>query len=314
MKQGTDTAAPRRRVHYVCTATVGATLVLVMAGGLVTNTGSALAVPDWPTTFGHNMFTYPPSQWVGGVLYEHTHRLLGSLVGLLTILLTVAAWIWDERVWVRWLTFVALLAVIAQGVLGGMRVVLLQHELAIVHGCFAQAFFGLLVFLWAATSKTWNSLGRSETLEGSWFPALLAVALPTAVYTQIVLGALLTHRGQALWEHVAVAGVVSGLVIVALIWVMRAAPWLAELRAPVFALAGLVSLQLSLGLMAYLWHFANLHLRLPYEFGLALLAAHRMTGTLVWGASLVFGLRLGRILLQPMDTGWAVKEASKAWT
>lgn len=315
VEQERNKASVRRRLHHVCTATVGATLALVMAGGLVTNTGSALAVPDWPTTFGYNMFTYPPSQWVGGVLYEHTHRLLGSLVGLLTIALLAAAWFWEERSWVRWLTFVALIAVIAQGVLGGMRVVLLRHDLAMVHGSFAQAFFGLLVVLWVVTAPSWDRLGESSaTLQGSRLAGSLALVLPAAVYTQIVLGAFLTHRGQALWEHVAGAALVAGLVVVALAWVMRASPETAALRTPVFALAGLVALQLSLGFLAYLWHFTNLHLRLPYQVGLMVLAAHRMTGTLVWGTSLVFALRLARALFRSEGAGWSVKEASKAWT
>ncbi len=315
MKREANTSSLRRRVHYVCTATVGATLTLVMVGGLVTNTGSALAVPDWPTTFGHNMFTYPPSQWVGGVLYEHTHRLLGSLVGFLTIGLSIAVWFWDRRPWIRWLSFVALVAVIAQGVLGGMRVVLLRHELAIVHGSFAQAFFGLLVVLWVATSRSWERLGGgSASLENSGFAGFLAVALPAAVYTQIVLGAFLTHRGQALWEHVVGAGLVAALIMIALVWTMRVAPTIGELRTPVCALAGLLGLQLSLGFLAYLWHFTNLHLRLPYEWGLTLLAAHRTTGALVWAASLVFAIRLGRIRFQSAGAGWSVKEASKVWT
>ncbi|GIW44108.1 MAG: cytochrome aa3 oxidase assembly protein CtaA [Candidatus Binatia bacterium] len=307
----------KRWLHAVCTATAGATLALVMVGGLVTNTGSALAVPDWPTTFGYNMFTYPPSQWIGGVLYEHSHRLLGSLVGFLTILLLVAAWRWEDRPWVRWLSALALVAVVLQGVLGGMRVVLLRHELAIIHGCFAQAFFGLLVTLWVVTSETWERLSASPGIgRSSWIGGLLAILVPGAVFSQIALGALVTHRGQALWEHIGMAGVVATLVLCAFTWVMRNARDVRALRIPVFALAGLVSLQLSLGLMAYLWHFTNLHLQLPYGVGLGLLAAHRMTGTLLWGTSLVFALRLGRVRAASLGPVWHGAEtgASKAWT
>src|SRR5574337_1059643 len=127
--------------HRLALSTAAATLLLIFVGGLVTNTGSALAVPAWPTTFGYNMFLYPWSQMVGGVLYEHSHRLLGSAVGMLTIALVVALWATDRRRSVRWLALGALAGVVVQGVVGGLRVVLLDNQLAIVHGCLAQAFF-----------------------------------------------------------------------------------------------------------------------------------------------------------------------------
>ena len=97
-------------------------MLLVLAGSLVTSTGSGLSVPDWPTTYGWNMFSFPPSKWVGGILYEHGHRLIASTVGFLTIVL--AAWLGsrEPRRWMKWLGAAALGAVIAQGVLGGLTV------------------------------------------------------------------------------------------------------------------------------------------------------------------------------------------------
>src|SRR6185436_4670006 len=106
----------------VALATLAATAVLIVLGGLVTNTGAALAVPDWPSTFGHNMFLFPWSRMVGGVFYEHSHRLLGALVGMLT--LALAAVLWPRGGRLRALGIVAVVAVIAQGVVGGLRVVL----------------------------------------------------------------------------------------------------------------------------------------------------------------------------------------------
>ena len=109
-------------LHRFSQFVVGCTVLLVLAGSLVTSTGSGLAVPDWPTTYGWNMFTFPPSKWVGGIFYEHGHRLIASTVGFLTIIL--AAWLWraDPRGWMKRLGVVALLAVIMQGVLGGITV------------------------------------------------------------------------------------------------------------------------------------------------------------------------------------------------
>ena len=150
------TPAAARWPHWLAVATASATLLLIVAGGLVTNTGSAMAVPDWPTTFGSNMFLFPWSRMVGGILYEHSHRLIGSLVGLLTMALAIGLWVTESRVWVRRLGMAAAIAVVLQGILGGLRVVLAEHGLAIVHGCVAQAFFALLISLVVITSSTWH--------------------------------------------------------------------------------------------------------------------------------------------------------------
>src|SRR5687767_3511012 len=109
--------------HRLALVTVAATFVLILFGGLVTNTGAALAVPDWPSTFGHNMFLFPWSGMIGGVFYEHSHRLIGAVVGLLTLALAAALWPRGGRL--RMLGLIALGVVIAQGVIGGLRVILL---------------------------------------------------------------------------------------------------------------------------------------------------------------------------------------------
>ena len=179
-----------RRAHRLAVLTAAATCVLIVFGGLVTNTGAALAVPDWPTTFGHNMFLFPWSQMVGGVFYEHSHRLLGSLVGLLT--LALAAVLWPRGGRLRALGIAAVVAVIAQGVIGGLRVVLLTDGLAMVHGPLAQAFFALIVAIALITSER---MGRPvAALDGATRGLTLAAAL--LVYLQIVFGALLTHAGR----------------------------------------------------------------------------------------------------------------------
>ena len=178
----------RKLAHGLALVTAAVTFVLILFGGLVTNTGAALAVPDWPTTFGHNMFLYPWAQMVGGVFYEHSHRLIGAFVGLLTLALGVA--LWPSRL--RWLGVAAIVAVVAQGVLGGLRVVLLEGTLAILHGCLAQAFFGLLVAIALLSART-----SSPSLRGLP-PSTRAFTIATVilVYAQIVFGALLTHTGR----------------------------------------------------------------------------------------------------------------------
>src|ERR1700742_5051645 len=109
-------------LHLLALLVAVSTAVLIFAGSLVTSTNSGLSVPNWPTTYGWNMFTFPPSKWVGGIFYEHGHRLIASTVGFLTIVL--AAWLWrvDPRRWMKWLGVLALVAVVLQGVLGGLTV------------------------------------------------------------------------------------------------------------------------------------------------------------------------------------------------
>ena len=177
---------------------VAFTLFLIGSGGLVTSKGVGLAVPDWPTTFGYHMFLFPFSKWVGGIFYEHTHRLIASTIGFLTIIL--AGWIWraDSRRWVRVLGFVALGAVILQGVLGGLRVTMLKDEIGIFHACLAQAFLGLLVVIALATSQRWVSLTTIASRES--FSGIVRFAIITAVtvYVQLALGATMRHQHRDL--------------------------------------------------------------------------------------------------------------------
>ncbi|HMJ05227.1 MAG TPA: COX15/CtaA family protein [Chthoniobacterales bacterium] len=173
----------------------GLTLFLICSGGMVTSKGVGLAVPDWPTTFGYNMFLFPISQWIGGVFFEHTHRLIASVIGILTIVLAVWLWRAETRRWMRILGVVALGSVILQGVLGGLRVTLLKDEIGIFHACLAQAFFGLLVFIALATSEHWIQANASS-LEGAavWLP-IITVAL---IYLQLGLGATMRHQHRDL--------------------------------------------------------------------------------------------------------------------
>jgi cytochrome c oxidase assembly protein subunit 15 len=178
--------------------TAAAALLLICSGGTVTSKGVGLAVPDWPTTFGDNMFLFPFSKWVGGIFFEHTHRLIASGVGSLTIIL--AAWVWlaDSRRWVRSLAFAALGAVILQGVLGGLRVTMLKDQIGIFHACLAQAFLGLLVVIALATSRRWETfvpVARDEALTRI---GKIAIATTITIYIQLALGATMRHQHRDL--------------------------------------------------------------------------------------------------------------------
>jgi cytochrome c oxidase assembly protein subunit 15 len=171
-----------------------ATLVLVFVGALVTSTGSGLAVPDWPLSFGQ---VFPPM--IGGVFYEHGHRLVAAFVGMLTVTLVVLLSHWEPRAWVRWLGRGALLAVILQGLLGGLTVLLrLPTAVSVTHACLAQAFFCLMVTLAVCTAPSWYTYRALWTDER--LPSLRALATGTTalVYVQLILGALMRHTGAGL--------------------------------------------------------------------------------------------------------------------
>ena len=134
-------------LHRMARLTAGATFLLIVIGGIVTSTESGLAVPDWPTTFGYNMFRYPLSEMVGGILYEHSHRLMGSFRRAFDSRSLYFPLVRDSRKWLKWLGLAVLVAVIVQGVLGGLRVTQIDRNFAIVHACLAQAFFACFVGL-----------------------------------------------------------------------------------------------------------------------------------------------------------------------
>jgi len=268
-----------------------ATLVLILLGGLVTNSGSALAVPDWPTTFGYNMFLYPWSQMVGGIFYEHSHRLIGSLVGLLTVALAVLLWRVERRPWLRRLGALAVLFVCVQGLVGGLRVVLVKDTLAVFHGSIAQAFFGLTVALALFTSREWAAAASSSAPAASlrW----LGIATTALLYLQIIFGALLTHWGR-LDAHLVTALALFVLIPMFGVKVLRQHRDDPNLTGPAMGMKLLFVVQLLLGLGAYAVRFTSMALPFGSVIALAFPVAHRLTAALLLGVSLVLTLRLCR--------------------
>src|SRR5215471_748943 len=176
-------------LHRFAKFLAGCTVLLLLAGSLVTSTGSGLSVPDWPTTYGWNMFTFPPSKWVGGILYEHGHRLIASTVGFLTIVL--AAWLWfsDRRGWMKRLGITALGAVIAQGVLGGLTVMFfLPPAISTAHAGLAEIFFCITVALALFTSPGWMDAYDARITDDTGLRRL-ATATTVLIYSQILVGA-----------------------------------------------------------------------------------------------------------------------------
>src|SRR5258705_12864631 len=145
-----------RWFHRFAILLAAATLCLVCIGGLVTSHGAGMAVPDWPTTYGYNLFFFPVSKWIGGIFYEHSHRLFASGVGFLTVILAVWLWLKEERRWLRWLGIAALLAVALQGGLGGVRGTQMKDVLGVFHATLAQMCPAPLSSTSSFTSARWD--------------------------------------------------------------------------------------------------------------------------------------------------------------
>ena len=183
-------------LHRFSKFLVACTVLLILAGSLVTSHDAGLSVPDWPTSYGWNMFTFPPSMWVANILYEHGHRLIASSVGLLTIVMAIWLWVADPRRWLRWFGVAALGAVIAQGLLGGLTVLFfLPAAVSTAHAGLAEVFFCMTVAIALFTSPRWIA-GHVEVDDGAL--RRLATATTVLVSAQILAGAIMRHTGAGL--------------------------------------------------------------------------------------------------------------------
>jgi cytochrome c oxidase assembly protein subunit 15 len=184
-------------LHRFAVFVAACTVLLLAAGGMVTSTDSGLAVPDWPNTYGHFMFSFPLEKMVGGIFYEHGHRMIASIVGMLTIALAVWTWRVDSRRWIRWLGVIALGAVVLQGLLGGLTVLfLLPAAISIGHAALAQLFFCITVSLALFTSPGWRN--PPQPIADDAGLKKLARMTAALIYLQILLGATMRHRDAGL--------------------------------------------------------------------------------------------------------------------
>jgi cytochrome c oxidase assembly protein subunit 15 len=175
-----------------------ATFLLIGLGGLVTSHEAGMSVPDWPTTYGYNMFVFPVDKWIGGIFYEHSHRLLASAVGLLTTILAVWLWLKDPRKWLTWLGVAAFLLVIVQGILGGLRVRWQLDWLGVPHGAVAQAFQVLTCAIALFTSRWWLNSSAEKQISVPRGLRSHVLYVTILIFIQLLIAATMRHQHAGL--------------------------------------------------------------------------------------------------------------------
>ncbi|MDZ4780719.1 MAG: COX15/CtaA family protein [Planctomycetia bacterium] len=311
------------RPHFWAVLLCCATFPLIWVGGLVTTTEAGMAVPDWPTTYGYNMFLYPWQTWMFGpwdLFIEHGHRLLGSVSGLLSIALCVTLWLYDDRRYARWLGVATLIAVIAQGVLGGLRVQLDQNTLAMIHGCTGPAFFALTAVMATITSRWWREAATQPRGEDHARIMPLGATTSLLAFLQLTLGAQLRHvpvdaspgsfRAMVLL-HLMLAVVLALYVGMLVVRTLRAGRGERLLTRPAHRLAMLFTLQLVLGTGAWVlnyqwpqwlgehaWNAAHTNVQegLPQVM---VTTAHMAVGSLILVNAVLLTIRSARLLRRP---------------
>jgi cytochrome c oxidase assembly protein subunit 15 len=253
-----------------------------------------MAFRDWPTSDGHGMLSYPWWQSVGDKFLEHGHRLAGIVIGLASIGLCVACATLDRRTWVRWLGLTVLLTVVAQGLLGGQRVLLDARGLAFVHGSFAALVFGLIAAVAVITSRTWRERHDAHITSPRRLRALSIITI-ACLFAQYVLGGLVRHRGMSLYEHLGFAFIAALFAVwLALAAMASGARWL---QPPAAALAGLTIVQLALGAGAWVTRFGFGDYVAIYRSNvqIAFRTAHVLTGMLLFATGVVLAVRILRV-------------------
>ena len=240
-----------RGLHRFAIFTACVTLLLIVAGALVTSNEAGLSVPDWPTTFGS---FYKIPRMVGGIKYEHGHRMMAEFVGLLTIILAVWTWRVEKRRWLRMLGLAALGTVIAQGILGGITVLFfLPPAVSSAHAALAQTFFCIAVAIAVFTGRRWIEEQPRVELDVRR-PSLFTLTLLSifVLYVQLLLGAMFRHNGLSWWPHVIHAGVVAIVLSWTAIRAISVYAQIEAVRRPAVAMLGLMVGQLCLGFLAFI--------------------------------------------------------------
>jgi cytochrome c oxidase assembly protein subunit 15 len=287
-------------LHRFTLFVTGATLLLIVAGALVTSHDAGLATNDWPLSNGQ---VFP--EMVGNLFWEHGHRMIATSVGILVIILNIWLWRSEKRAWVRRLGLVALVAVIAQGLLGGLTVkMMLPLAVSSAHATLAQLFFCTMVSLSVFTSAGWSEERTSFEEKGNLSLRYLLVAAAISILIQLVLGATLRH--SATWDqhlptsllltHLGGALAVVLILGSAIVTVLRRHAGERYLTRPAQIAALLLVVQLSLGIAAYLTRLASPNSPQPRNPMVGITVAHVACGALVFATTIMLSLRAFRVL------------------
>lgn len=239
-----------RGLHRFAILLASCAFTLIIAGALVTSEDAGLSVPDWPTSFG-SVYRIPPM--IGGVRFEHTHRMIAEFVGLLTILFCVTAFQVERRNWLRKLSLAAIGIVITQGVLGGITVLyFLPWYISSAHAALAQTFFSIAVLMSIYTGRGWVESSRPVIVEtevpGTRVLTLLSIV---AVYLQLFFGAAFRHGGISIEAHLVNAGLTAGVLTWTAVRVLSRYGLYPSFRRPAVVMLSLLMLQITLGFAAY---------------------------------------------------------------
>ena len=289
-----STATPYNQAHHrFLVFTACATFLLIVAGALVTSNDAGLSVPDWPTSFG-SLYKLPPM--VGGVRFEHSHRMVAEFIGLLTIIVAIWTWRADRRSWVRKLGISAIVAVIAQGILGGITVLFyLPPAVSTAHAALGQTFFCILVALAVVTRRDWMETPVMESDQRRRSLRTLTLCAVAAVYVQLILGAGFRHSGIKLLPHLLSAVVVTVLLLWTTVRALLNYPHVQAVRRPAIALLSLLVVQLLLGFAAYLTRVQWGKDAVQPQFSMVVATvAHVAVGALVLATSVVLAMQTWR--------------------
>jgi cytochrome c oxidase assembly protein subunit 15 len=270
------------------------TFLLLIAGALVTSNDAGLSVPDWPTSFGS---WYKIPKLVGGVQFEHTHRMIAQGAGLLTIILAVWTWRVEKRRWLRVLAYAAVGTVIAQGILGGITVLwYLPWQISSAHAALAQTFFCIAVAIALFTGRRWvEEQPRVEFDQRR--PSLFTLTLLSifVLYVQLILGAMFRHHGLSWWPHVLHAVVVSFVLAWTAVRALSVYSQVEAVRRPAILMLSLVIAQLCLGFTAFLtrvaWGRDAVQPELPMVVSTV---AHVAVGALLLATTVILAIQVWR--------------------
>ena len=281
-------------IHRFAKFVVAWTVLLFIAGALVTSNNAALSVPDWPKSFG----TWFPSlrQLAGGAFFEHSHRVIAGGLGIFTLALAILIWRKDERRWLRWFGVIAVAGVAVQAVLGGEVVrQLLQYWLPVIHACFAQIVFAAVLGIAVFTSKWWIS--ERPQLADRGTPSIQTVALVNAgvIFCQVVLGAGFRHSEIPVWPHIVGAFVVMATVTWTAILLRKRFGNSAELSRVRALLHTMFGIQFTLGFGAY-WARLASEKAGPTSVTVIMTVTHTVVGALLFALSVLIALICFRLV------------------